>query len=35
MIEGPGHVPMNQVRTQIQGIKRLTNNAPLYVLRCV
>ena len=32
MIEGPGHVPMNQVRTQIQGIKRLTNNAPLYVL---
>ena len=30
MIEGPGHVPMNQVRTQ--GIKRLTNNAPLYVL---
>ena len=32
MIEGPGHVPMNQVRTQIQGLKRLTNNAPLYVL---
>lgn len=32
MIEGPGHVPLNQVRTQIQGIKRLTNNAPLYVL---
>ena len=32
MIEGPGPVPMNQVRTQIQGIKRLTNNAPLYVL---
>ena len=32
MIEGPGHVPMNQVHTQIQGIKRLTNNAPLYVL---
>lgn len=32
MIEGPGHVPMNQVRTQIQDIKRLTNNAPLYVL---
>ncbi len=32
MIEGPGHVPMNQVRTQIQGIKRLTNDAPLYVL---
>ncbi|CAK7024246.1 MAG: 5-hydroxybenzimidazole synthase BzaA [Desulfovibrio sp.] len=32
MIEGPGHVPLNQVRTQIQGIKRLTHNAPLYVL---
>ncbi|MDD4702407.1 MAG: phosphomethylpyrimidine synthase ThiC, partial [Desulfovibrio sp.] len=32
MIEGPGHVPLNQVRTQIQGIKRLTSNAPLYVL---
>ncbi len=32
MIEGPGHVPMNQVRTQIQGIKRLTNTAPLFVL---
>lgn len=32
MIEGPGHVPLNQVRTQIQGIKRLTHGAPLYVL---
>ncbi len=32
MIEGPGHVPLHHVRTQIQGIKRLTNNAPLYVL---
>lgn len=32
MIEGPGHVPLNQVRTQIQGIKQLTHNAPLYVL---
>ncbi|MBQ9453068.1 MAG: phosphomethylpyrimidine synthase ThiC [Desulfovibrio sp.] len=32
MIEGPGHVPLNHVRTQIQGIKRLTDNAPLYVL---
>lgn len=32
MIEGPGHVPLNQVRAQIQGIKRLTHNAPLYVL---
>ncbi|ABB38477.1 thiamine biosynthesis protein ThiC [Oleidesulfovibrio alaskensis G20] len=32
MIEGPGHVPFNQVRSQIQTIKRMTNNAPLYVL---
>lgn len=32
MIEGPGHVPLNQVRTQIEGIKRLTHGAPLYVL---
>ncbi|MBQ3059255.1 MAG: phosphomethylpyrimidine synthase ThiC [Desulfovibrio sp.] len=32
MIEGPGHVPLDQVRTQIQGIKLLTDNAPLYVL---
>ena len=32
MIEGPGHVPLNHVRTQIQGIKRLTHGAPLYVL---
>lgn len=32
MIEGPGHMPMNLVRGQIQGIKRITHNAPLYVL---
>ena len=32
MIEGPGHMPLNLVQGQIQGIKRLTNNAPLYVL---
>lgn len=32
MIEGPGHMPMNMVRGQIQAIKRLTHNAPLYVL---
>ncbi|GFK92576.1 Phosphomethylpyrimidine synthase [Fundidesulfovibrio magnetotacticus] len=32
MIEGPGHVPLHLVQAQIQGIKRLTNNAPLYVL---
>ena len=32
MIEGPGHVPLHEVESQIRGIKRLTNNAPLYVL---
>lgn len=32
MIEGPGHVPLNLVRTQIEAIKRLTKGAPLYVL---
>lgn len=32
MIEGPGHVPLHLVQGQIQGIKRLTHGAPLYVL---
>ncbi|MFP4035474.1 MAG: phosphomethylpyrimidine synthase ThiC [Desulfovermiculus sp.] len=32
MIEGPGHVPLHLVQSQIQGMKRLCNNAPLYVL---
>jgi phosphomethylpyrimidine synthase len=32
MIEGPGHVPLHLVQSQIQGIKRLTDGAPLYVL---
>ncbi len=32
MIEGPGHVPLHLVRTQIQAIKTLTHGAPLYVL---
>ncbi len=32
MIEGPGHVPMRLVQSQIQGIKALTWGAPLYVL---
>ena len=32
MIEGPGHVPLHQVQAQIQAIKTITNNAPLYVL---
>jgi len=32
MIEGPGHVPLHEVDAQIRTIKRLTHNAPLYVL---
>lgn len=32
MVEGPGHVPMHEVESQIRGIKRATHNAPLYVL---
>ncbi|WP_045215006.1 phosphomethylpyrimidine synthase ThiC [Desulfonatronovibrio magnus] len=32
MIEGPGHVPLNQIKSQIQLQKRLCNNAPFYVL---
>lgn len=32
MIEGPGHVPLQDVEAQIRGIKRATGGAPLYVL---
>ena len=32
MIEGPGHVPMNEVEAQIISIKKMTHGAPLYVL---
>jgi phosphomethylpyrimidine synthase len=32
MIEGPGHVPINQIVTNMQIQKRLCNNAPFYVL---
>lgn len=32
MIEGPGHVPINQIKTNIQLQKKLCNNAPFYVL---
>lgn len=32
MIEGPGHVPLNEVEAQIISIKKLTYGAPLYVL---
>ncbi len=32
MIEGPGHVPLNQIATNMQIQKKLCNNAPFYVL---
>ncbi len=32
MVEGPGHVRMHEIAAQIQIMKRLTYNAPLYVL---
>jgi phosphomethylpyrimidine synthase len=32
MIEGPGHVPMNQIKTNIQLQKQLCHHAPFYVL---
>ncbi len=32
MIEGPGHVPMNQIQTNIELEKSLCSNAPFYVL---
>ena len=32
MIEGPGHVPLNQIKSQVRLQKSLCNNAPFYVL---
>lgn len=32
MIEGPGHVPLNQIATNMELEKRLCNGAPFYVL---
>ncbi len=32
MIEGPGHMPINQIVTNMQIQKKLCNNAPFYVL---
>ncbi len=32
MVEGPGHVPLNQIKTNIQLQKRLCHGAPFYVL---
>ncbi len=32
MVEGPGHVPLNEIVTNVQIQKKLCNNAPFYVL---
>jgi phosphomethylpyrimidine synthase len=32
IVEGPGHVPLHEVRSQIETAKKLTHGAPLYVL---
>lgn len=32
MIEGPGHVPLNQIQKNVALEKRLCNNAPFYIL---
>lgn len=32
MVEGPGHIPMDQIGYNIRVIKELTRNAPLYLL---
>ena len=32
IVEGPGHVPLHEVRSQIETAKKLTRGAPLYVL---
>lgn len=32
MIEGPGHIPLHQVETNVHLAKRLCHNAPFYVL---
>lgn len=32
MVEGPGHIPLDQIETNIKIMKRLCHNAPFYVL---
>ncbi|MFC1561052.1 phosphomethylpyrimidine synthase ThiC [Candidatus Latescibacterota bacterium] len=32
MVEGPGHIPLNQVETNVKIMKSLCRNAPFYVL---
>jgi len=32
MVEGPGHVPLNEIETNVKAMKSLTRGAPLYLL---
>ncbi|MCW3130830.1 MAG: phosphomethylpyrimidine synthase ThiC [Methanophagales archaeon] len=32
MVEGPGHVPLNEIEASVKTIKHITNFAPLYLL---
>ncbi len=32
MVEGPGHVPLDEIETSVRAMKYVTNNAPLYLL---
>ncbi|HID44033.1 MAG TPA: phosphomethylpyrimidine synthase [Archaeoglobaceae archaeon] len=32
IVEGPGHVPLNEIETSVKAMKSLTRNAPLYLL---
>jgi len=32
MVEGPGHIPLNEIPTNVQIQKKLTNYAPFYIL---
>lgn len=32
MIEGPGHIPIDEIKTNVQIEKKLCNNAPFYIL---
>lgn len=32
MVEGPGHIPLNEIHTNVQIQKKLTKNAPFYIL---
>jgi len=33
IVEGPGHVPIDEIATTVQLMKRVTNNKPFYMLR--